>query len=474
MPRYEGIDDQDLAWANEALNSRRPDGSFSYRSTERNHAQGILTRQRDQDRELADPMSGASLRGRAGAFMDTLGGQVGQFGDEYGRYSDLYDSQDADTGRRIDRMDSFTPEMLEGFDPSFLRDQRPEALEQWDAGRLNNFRSERTEAWNPSNLRGVSTAPLRNFNAGGTMRDYLTQSGGTQTWDTNATGATSAYDPRAAVDEYARGAAAQSRHVLAEQLEGAENAAARSGRLNTGFFDREKGSVIRRVGEDLNSRIATKAVDAAQIRAGIENTNTRNLTDASIASARERGNMGTQFAQLRSSEARDAARLGLDALDSATGYDVDIADAIDRMTLDQADTIDDNSLRAADRTATLGLDRAGQIDTFRQRGAESFADTELRRREGIDESRYNARRDATDASIRRQNSTNDRLNISGRLWGDSIDRYGDSISGERDRITGRENFDRMMTQGSRDQRNQFINSILTNGARLGSAFAGGG
>jgi hypothetical protein len=473
-PRYQGIDDQDIAWANTALTARRPDGSFVYKGSERNHAQEqIVDRMRDQDRALADPMSGQSLRGRAGAFMDRLGGNMDAAGAEYEQYSDLYGEIDRGTGQRIARMDGYRPDMLEEFDPSFLRDQRPDALEGWSAGGLDGFRSERTEGWSPTNLRGVDTRGVRDFDAGGTMRGYLDGSGGAQSWNTNATGATSGFDPRMAMEEFARGAAGQAKFVLADQLEAAENSAARRGRLNTGFFDREKGSVIRRVGEDLNNQIATRAVDAAGIRAQIENANTRNLTDASIASARERGNMGQSMAQLRSNEARDAARLGLDARTSATGYDVDIADAIDRLSLDQGQSIDRNSLTAADRTATLSLDRAGEIDRFRQRGAESFADTELRRREGIDDRRYTARRDAADASIRRGNSANDRLNISSRLWGDAQDRFGDALYGERDRVTGQENSERELAAQDRQGRRDTWGKIIGGVGAIGGAVIGG-
>jgi hypothetical protein len=34
-----GVTDEDLAWANDAVTAKRPDGSWAYKKSERNHAQ---------------------------------------------------------------------------------------------------------------------------------------------------------------------------------------------------------------------------------------------------------------------------------------------------------------------------------------------------------------------------------------------------------------------------------------------------
>lgn len=474
-PRYQGIDDEDILWAQTATTARRPDGSYVYKASERNYAEEqILKRMRDQDRDLADPMSGTSLRGRAGAFMTTLDGQMQRGERDYDAASGAYDRGDADTERRITRMEDFSPTEQEGFDTSFLRDLAPTAQQGWTPGRLGTFDSTETRNFSPDATRGVSTQSLRGYDAGGAMESYLARNGGGGGWDTSATGATSNFDPRQAVEEYARGAAMQSKYVLADALRGTANAAARSGRLNTGLFDWDQGTVIRRVGEDLNAGILTKAVDAAGIRANIENANTRNLTDASIASARERGSMGSSLAGLRSAEARDAARLELDAVDAATGYELDQAETVDKFGLERAGTIDKNALTAADATARYTLDQAQGVDDFRLKGATSYGDLELKRRTGVDDARYAARRDAADASVRNQSNRLERLSLADKLWGGATDRVGDAISGERDRVTADANFERMMSQMSRDQRTQFINSLLQGGTRLATSFLTGG
>lgn len=468
-PRYNGVDDQDIAWANTATTAKRPDGSYAYKASERNHAQTqILDNVRNQDRELTDPMSGTSLRAKWGTFTDDIGGMRGNAQTQMTKYGDAYDGQDADTGRRINRLDDWNPDEQVNMDMTGLRDMRPNAQEAWTPGDLKGFSSPETRAWQAKNLAGVSTQGLRNYDAGGTMQNYLQKTGGAN-YDTTAQAGQSSYDPRAAVEEYARGAAADAKYVLADSLDATANAAARSGRLNTGFFDKDQGSVIRRVGENLNAGILQKAVDAAQIRGQIENTNSRNVTDANIAGLRERG---TQ-AGLRSAEARDAGRLGLDAIDAATGYDTDIADSMDRMALDQSTTIDKNSLTAADATARYSLDQAQGIDDFNQKGAISFNELDLKRRTGIDDSRYTARRDATDASIKRQGMGLDRIDLANKLWGDSTTLYGDAVSGERDRITGQENFNRDLKQREKERVTNFWGGMATGAIRAGAAAAGG-
>lgn len=468
MPRYDGLDDQDIAWANTAVNAKRPDGSFAYTKDQRNHAQRqVLDKQRTQDRELTDPMSGTSLRARMGAFTDDLGGMRGNAATQMEKYGGVYDANDAASEGRIGRLDSWNPDEQANMDLSFIKNQRPDAQNAWTPGKLGSFDSTETRGWRASNLGQVDTSGLRGYNAGGAMESYLSRNGG-GSYDTTAQAGTSSYDPRAAVEEYARGASMAAQPMLADQLEAEANAAARSGRLNTGLFDKDKGSVIRRVGENLNAGILQKSVDAAGIRAQIENANSRNITDANIAGLRERGNM----AGLRSAEARDASRLGLDAIDAATGYDTDIADSMDRLSLDQAGMIDKNALTAADATARYTLDQAQGIDDFNQKGAISFGELDLKRRSGIDDSRYGARRDAADASIRRQNTNLNRLDLSQQLWGDASGMYGDAISGERDRITGRENFDRDMKQREKERITNFWGGMARGGASVAAAGAG--
>lgn len=477
--RYQGLGEDEIAWANKAqgaqyvgksggkMRFRAADGT-EFTNDDRNHAQkGIIDKMVAQDRELADPMSGLSLRSRFGTFMDRTGQIADTAYGDMGRIAGTWDQGDAGYSDAIDRMDSFDPTETRAFDPSFIRDMKPTAQQGWTPGALANFRSTATEGWSPTAMRGVDPSQLEGYDAGGTMRSYLSQNGGNP--NVNATGATSSYDPRAAVEEYARGAALSAKGTLADALDAQENAAARSGRLNTGLFDKDKGTVIRRVGEDLNAGIMKSAVDAANIRAGIENTNTRNLTDASVASAREQGNL----AGLRSSEARDAANLGYKARSDALGTRADLASKMDSLGLDAAGMIDKNRLTAADSTARLTLDQAQGIDDFTQKGAINYGDLALKRANGIDDSRLKARGQALDARGNQQQNRNTRLSLAQQLWGDAYGMYGDAMSGERDRVTGQENFDRTMRAQDKQSKRDMWGNIIGSVAKIGTAFAGG-
>jgi hypothetical protein len=48
-----GVNDDDIAWAQDALNRKRPDGSFAYKESERNHAQKQIMDKANQRANLA-------------------------------------------------------------------------------------------------------------------------------------------------------------------------------------------------------------------------------------------------------------------------------------------------------------------------------------------------------------------------------------------------------------------------------------
>lgn len=68
------------------------------------------------------------------------------------------------------------------------------------------------------------------------------------------------FDPSAAFEQYTRGATDSAHSFLGEELEKLAGTAAGQGRLNTGFYDKDQGDVVRNVMGDLNNTIAGAAL----------------------------------------------------------------------------------------------------------------------------------------------------------------------------------------------------------------------
>ncbi len=376
------------------------------------------------------------------------------------------------------RLAGYRPDATTAFDPSKLEDFQPDALNRYNTDSLDNFRSIATEGvdtgmldnWQPTALTKVNTGALKGYDAGGTMQRYLAGSGATQPISVQA--GTSGYDPRAAVEEYAKGASASAKLALQDALEKTTNSAAAGGRLDSGLLDKDKGTVITRVGEDLNNQISQQAVNAAQIRASIENANSGNITSANIA----QGQLAGQQAGYRSAEARDAASIGADALSKALGIDADVAGNIDstRLTaatnstdarLRRAGTIDNNKLSATTAASSNNLNRATNIDTLRQRSVDSATGMRLDRAKSIDSSTLQAlvasgQLSAAEAEL--YNSMNQ----------SNLDRTGNRISSERDRITGKQNFNTATKAANSQAKRDMWGNIIQAGAQGAATYFG--
>lgn len=461
---------QDEIIANARDNGRRDgkrwwlgsDGK-EYSGLQKDESNLRLRQTTDFRRELEDPMSEASLRDRWQQGMEYDAGNVDDLG---GAFWDDYDK----TGQAIDQLDQWSPSELEGFDTTGLRDIRSGNRERWSPTALDGFDSTETRNVNlnglrdysPRALQGVNTSRLANFDGGGAMQQYLQQSGG----GGPVQAGTSGFDAMASVEKAARGASGIAKQTLADQLEQETNAAARSGRLNIGEFDVDKGRVVTRVGENLNNEILNRSVDAAGIQASIENSNAGNITQANVAGA-----------GLRSAEAREAAQLGYQALDSATGYDVDVAGQSDKLGLDAADSyagrsidraagIDRNRLTAAEATDKMRRENAGEMDDFALDALDKYTGVEGNRRQRIDELRLNQRGAVVGAR-------GGQASLSAGLWGEAQDRYGDRIASERDRITGRNNAagaSAANAAAARNARGQSIAGGAASGAATGAMF----
>lgn len=377
------------------------------------------------------------------------------------------------------RLAGYRPDATTAFDPSALETFDPTELRNYNTDRLDNFRSDATEGvdtgmldnWQPSALTKVNTGALKGYDAGGTMRSYLERSGAAQPISVQA--GTSGYDPRAAVEEYARGASSSAKQTLMDALEKTTNSAAAGGRLDSGLLDKDKGTVITRVGEDLNNQIAQQAVNAAQIRASIENANSGNITQAAVA----QGQLAGQQAGYRSAEARDAANIGADALTSALGIDADTAKAIDsnRLTaatnstdarLRRAGTIDSNRLTATTAASNNNLTRASGIDSLRQKSVDSATGMRLDRAKSMDANTLQAlvaSGQLSQAEAELYNTMNQ----------SNLDRTGNRISSERDRIQGQQNFNTVQKSQNKQAKRDMWGNIIGTVAKGAAAYAGG-
>lgn len=75
-----------------------------------------------------------------------------------------------------------------------------------------------------------------------------------------------AFDPRAAFEAYNEGALGETRNILAEELEALADQSAGTGRLRTGFYDRDRGDVARRVFDTHLDRTRQAALATAGMR----------------------------------------------------------------------------------------------------------------------------------------------------------------------------------------------------------------
>lgn len=83
-----------------------------------------------------------------------------------------------------------------------------------------------------------------------------------------AIGANVGFDPRQAYGQFMRGAAGQTRTILGQQLDRLAGSAAGAGRLDTGFYDLDKGNVMRNVMGDFGNVMDRAALTTTGMEQG--------------------------------------------------------------------------------------------------------------------------------------------------------------------------------------------------------------
>lgn len=211
------------------------------------------------------------------------------------------------------------------------------------------------------------------------------------------------YDPSAAVKQYADAAWQQNRQQLGDDLTATQNRDASLGRLNTGFFDKNRGMVMARANSSYTSALADQALGASGQRlsalasgAGMELSRAGQMdtlgTQASIESGRLRSagvSQGLQGSSLRlqgQSEEDTARRVG------AGEYDA-------------------GQLARGEAGNAFNLGRSTYLDTARQRAGE-FGATQAGNRAGLAQSGYqDARNYASDMTAGRQDREMQRVGM---------------------------------------------------------------
>jgi hypothetical protein len=74
------------------------------------------------------------------------------------------------------------------------------------------------------------------------------------------------FDPRQALNEYARGASADFSRQLGDELGKLRDSSAGGGRLNSGFFDEDQGQVVTELGSRFQADLNRHALDTAGMR----------------------------------------------------------------------------------------------------------------------------------------------------------------------------------------------------------------
>lgn len=316
-------------------------------------------------------------------------------------------------------------------------------------GDVNDFDPTETRAFRPNELTGfdpssyLSAAAAGGYSgrqgAGSRTANY--QGGALAGYGSNelknfSSADVSDFDPSAFGKEYAQGAYGEFQNNLGDELDTLSNQAAAGGRLNTGYFDKDRGGVVTRLGSDFSNKLA----QAATVFSG-------QRLDALSSGADMRLRRAQGIDQNMLDAARGSDELGLEAARAADASDFDYAQL--------EETAAGRRQGAAGDAARLAYDRAARIDEMN-----------YGRGHDIDSMRFDARRTGLSAALDRERlasgeneSAMDRsaeYSSSARDWAAADRDYQDSRSDRADEVRRR---DRADSLNERD-RNSSLEPII--------------
>ncbi len=139
------------------------------------------------------------------------------------------------SGSALSRLSSFSPTAVQNFQPTALTAYDPNQYLKGPSGAASAYT--KANAFTPA-----AVAPT----------DWSAA--------TSSTAALGAFDPSAAGKEYAGGAVSEFNQNLDTQLSALERKSAGTGRLETGFYTGDQGTVATNLGKDYNSKLAEAAL----------------------------------------------------------------------------------------------------------------------------------------------------------------------------------------------------------------------
>lgn len=357
-------------------------------------ARGVATRERG--------MASSSFGPIASDPNQYLSDEMRRSGAEAGAAYDAYAAGRGRVQQRIGEVGDFQPTNLEGYDPNAAAAAGAAAV-----SRPYDFDpNENLAAFSPTTTMDGSALEDYSPDAGySPTTSFDSETAQVDTPDVAQYGEGLAdFSPTQAVDAYGNSLNNRLKDTLATTIRGVTDQNAAAHRLNTGWFDQDRGEAIQRVAREFSGAAADRAVDVAGMEANYN-----------LSSARTRGDLAATGADLALKRAGtiDAGKLALTeqgneigATGARTNAELGIrrAEGIDANTralvmqgneigYGRAGAMDANTMRRGQGIAEAispfyrgameqGYGKAGQIDTMRQRAGETALDAEGRATQG--------------------------------------------------------------------------------------------
>jgi hypothetical protein len=368
------------------------------------------------------------------------------------------------------------------WQPDATRGVSLDAISRVQAGATGAYNTDSLDTFGSDETRGVNVrgtldaytgGPNRFSSAGreGVTYGAVGQGGNL---DRYSAGDVSGYDPAAALKEYATGAWAGTQRDLGLELDAQAAQDQGAGRFNSGYWTRDRGRVVSDVTNRFQQAIASKALEAADIKAGMLKSGAGYRLDQAKSADRNQLDASLQGQTLTAADRiaadrfkTDQGRLSLDAGKTALDAELERASGIDRNTLAARTSASGNNLERAKYLDTFGLDRERTATGFALDRAKSLDELGLDATKSTDT--FN--RDTAEFGDTMQFDTNKaafaaRDAIAGRDSDRNLalgDRYRSELVAGDDRLTGRLN---AKTQA---RQNRFQNWLGVGKLALGAA-----
>lgn len=310
------------------------------------------------------PPPGKGMATDLAGLQDTF---IGSIDDERKRRAQLAGQEDASgaatdadiakVGGLAPTNTAATPITTAGYQPTATQGVNFDALKGVDLSKVSGFQN--------TNLGGLG-------DNGADLTKLASATGG-------MTGDATGFDAGAAYNTYAQGAISDLMQNQKLALKDVASKSVGAGRLNTGLFDQDQGSVIQELSRGATSDLAEQAVNAAGITAtahsAADSTNER--ARESALSTAEASLQGAATARFNTANAEDSNTL--DAQKTAASLGITQGQDLATDQLNRAGTIDQTTLDADKATDASRLNQSEYQDTFTKDAAETAASDQQNR-----------------------------------------------------------------------------------------------